>query len=510
MATMIQKFQAARRVSAPLVAIKTFDATATMASLLKAVSEQAPQVRWDAAGGFGWLNAAGGAALDAVLDGAEPSEVTFPAQALTLARKLPAGTVLFAFNLHRYLTGGPGDPAGPLVIQAVANLRDEFKTNRRTLVILCPSITIPPEIGSDVLVLDEPLPDREAVAGIVKDIHKAAKLDAPEPKALDKAVDALRGLPAFPAEQATAMSLDPKSRMLDIEALWERKRAMIEETPGLSVWRGGESFADVGGVRQAKKFLTAVRDGRDAPRAVVFIDEIEKALAGATGVGDSSGVSQSQLMQLLVFMQDRQASGSIFVGPPGAAKSMLAKAFGAEAGIPTIALDLGAMKGSLVGESEARLRTALKVIDAVADGNALFIATSNNISALPPELKRRFTYGTFFFDLPDKEERQAIWKLYLDKFELLDKPDIDKPYTGAEIRQACLLAYRLRMSVLDAGEFIVPVAVSAAETIDKLRRQANGKYLSASHPGVYRFAGDGAVKQKRRSISTEDETSSLN
>ena len=189
---------------------------------------------------------------------------------------------------------------------------------------------------------------------------------------------------------------------------------------------------------------------------------------------------------------------------------MLAKAFGAEAGIPTIALDLGAMKGSLVGESEARLRTALKVIDAVADGNALFIATSNNISALPPELKRRFTYGTFFFDLPDKEERQAIWKLYLDKFELLDKPDIDKPYTGAEIRQACLLAYRLRMSVLDAGEFIVPVAVSAAETIDKLRRQANGKYLSASHPGVYRFAGDGAVKQKRRSISTEDETSSLN
>jgi hypothetical protein len=30
------------------------------------------------------------------------------------------------------------------------------------------------------------------------------------------------------------------------------------------------------------------------------------------------------------------------------------------------------------------------------------------ISSLPPELRRRFTLGTFFFDLPCVEERQAI------------------------------------------------------------------------------------------------------
>jgi SpoVK/Ycf46/Vps4 family AAA+-type ATPase len=50
---------------------------------------------------------------------------------------------------------------------------------------------------------------------------------------------------------------------------------------------------------------------------------------------------------------------------PGAAKSLVAKATGNTAGIPTIAFDLGAMQNALVGESGGRLRTALKVVDAV-------------------------------------------------------------------------------------------------------------------------------------------------
>ena len=48
-----------------------------------------------------------------------------------------------------------------------------------------------------------------------------------------KAVDALIGLAAFPAEQALAISL--VKRHLDTEDLWERKRQIIEQTPGLAV-----------------------------------------------------------------------------------------------------------------------------------------------------------------------------------------------------------------------------------------------------------------------------------
>jgi len=64
------------------------------------------------------------------------------------------------------------------------------------------------------------------------------------------------------------------------------------------------------------------------------------------------------------------------------------------------------MRSSLVGASTERLRTALQIIDAVSQRRMLFIATCNSIASLPPELWRRFTLGTFFFDLPTANERE--------------------------------------------------------------------------------------------------------
>ncbi|MGB7590439.1 MAG: hypothetical protein WBO19_04275, partial [Terriglobia bacterium] len=49
-------------------------------------------------------------------------------------------------------------------------------------------------------------------------------------------------------------------------------------------------------------------------------------------------------------------------------------------------------------------------IDAVSQGRMLFIATCNSIASLPPELRRRFTLGTFFFDLPTVDERLHEFK----------------------------------------------------------------------------------------------------
>ena len=73
------------------------------------------------------------------------------------------------------------------------------------------------------------------------------------------------GLAAFPAEQALAMSL--VKRELDTEDLWERKRQIIEQTPGLSVWRGGETFEDIGGVENVKGLPAgSARWHRTSPR----------------------------------------------------------------------------------------------------------------------------------------------------------------------------------------------------------------------------------------------------
>jgi SpoVK/Ycf46/Vps4 family AAA+-type ATPase len=234
---------------------------------------------------------------------------------------------------------------------------------------------------------------------------------------------------------------------------------------------------------------------------VVFIDEIEKAFAGAGT--DLSGVKTEMTGTMLTWMQDREADGLIFLGPAGAAKSAVAKATGNTAGIPTIAFDLAAMESSLVGASGDRLRTALKIVDAVSQGRSLFIATCNSIVSLPPELRRRFTLGTFFFDLPSAEEREAIWKIYLRKYGVSgDLPD-DEGWTGAEIKECCRKAYRLKVSLVDSARYIVPVSRSAVDQIQALRKQASGRFLSASKPGAYEYEERPSAASGKRLIRTE-------
>jgi len=64
-------------------------------------------------------------------------------------------------------------------------------------------------------------------------------------------------LAAFPAEQALAMSL--VSAKLDTADLWERKRQIIEQTPGLSVWRGGETLKILAGSKRKGLFAGSAR-----------------------------------------------------------------------------------------------------------------------------------------------------------------------------------------------------------------------------------------------------------
>jgi hypothetical protein len=463
--------------------IRTADPAATVASIVEtsnqAKGDKPPMIRWDVVRGATGLNAPGEEALRSALAKVEmdQSSTTNPTDWLNIAKGLKGDSIVFLHNIHRQIE----DP-GP--VQALWNLRDEFKKNRRTIIGLVPGITLPPELAQDVLIIDEPLPTDTELGQIAKNIYAAASLPEPDDQTTEKIIDATLGLAAFPAEQSMAMSLTKDG--MDIEELWSKKRSVVEQTPGLSVWRGGETFKDIGGCDNVKGFLKDVIAGNKSPRSIVFIDEIEKAI----GTGqDTSGVSQGMLGTLLTWMQDNSATGCIFIGPPGAAKSAIAKATGNEAGIPTISLDMGAMKASLVGESEQRFRNALKVVEAVSQKRSLFIATCNSIGILPPELRRRFTFGTFFFGLPTQEERNAIWSIYRSKYGISSEDsgvENDHGWTGAEIRQCCDLSYRLKRTLDECSRYIVPVSVSAADSIKRLEEQADGKFISASYPGLYR------------------------
>jgi SpoVK/Ycf46/Vps4 family AAA+-type ATPase len=184
---------------------------------------------------------------------------------------------------------------------------------------------------------------------------------------------------------------------------------------------------------------------------------------------------------------------------------LVAKCAGNDAGIPTIQLDLGAVKGGIVGESEQNIRTAFKVIQAVSNGRVLILATCNSVTNLSTELLRRFKSGKFYFDLPTRQDKDLIWKLKMRQHKLditQELPD-DSDWTGSEIENACDLARRQRIPVIEAALNVVPVARADAAMVEALRKQCTGVYTSATYTGVYRGveANDPVVAGKGRKFN---------
>lgn len=474
-----EKLRTAHKRACPIVALSTADPAQSVRRVIDALSNCAV-LTWDCARGCliaspqPNLEKAKEAVSKLAKDEVEGLSLT---GFLCAAVKLPKDTAVVIYNAHRFLDFAE-------VMQSIWNLRDQFKEPRRTLILMGSSIKIPPELQHDVIEIDEPLPDQDTLKGVIERVYETAKIK-PEPEVLEDAASACQGLSAFAAEQLAYLNLS-KADGVSVRGVWADKCTKINETPGLRVISGG-SFENVAGVEQIKRFLSGVLNGRDKPLSIIFVDEIEKSIGGAAG--DTSGVSQDQLGVLLQYMQDSKATGAIFVGPPGAAKSALAKTAGGEAGIPTIQFDLGGMKDSLVGGSEARIRDALKVIDSISSGKTLWLATCNSLRVLPPELRRRFRYGCWYFGLPDLAERKAIWDLYCHKYDLPIIPDGDeilsRQWTGAEIESCCEIAWRLYATVAEAAAYIVPVSVAGAQQIEELEAMADGRLLSASLPGVY-------------------------
>lgn len=476
-----------RKAAVPLLAIQTADPAEIIRLVVKEADNDPvnPVLCWDCIHGIVPWNLQAEGLSKFLNNDQDPAIATGnPIEALRALERL--GTEDTA-NKSIIVTLGMADmladpSSGIPTRQALWNLRDIL--SRQSIIII---LTVPlgwrNPFPDDICVVLSPLPTKEEHERIACKLCSAAGLKEPSKKDREGISDALLGLSGFASEQAIALSLTKQG--IDIESLRARKRQQISETPGLSVYAGKETFGDLGGLNQAKKLFTSLLNGKRKPGAVIFIDEIEKSLTGSSG--DTSGVSQSMLQYLLTYMQDNNATGSIFIGPPGAAKSAFAKAIGNEGAIPTVSLDLGGIKGSLVGESEARMRKALSVVTAISGGRPFFVATCNAISVLPPELRRRFTIGTMFFDLPSKAERDTIWPIYLKKYGLTKQkiPECEG-WTGAEIRQCADLADRLGLSLIEAAKFIVPVSVSARDKIQTLRTEASGCYLSASGEGIYR------------------------
>ena len=136
-------------------------------------------------------------------------------------------------------------------------------------------------------------------------------------------------------------------------------------------------------------------------------------------------------------------------------------------------------------------------------GNRWSKSSLASISKLPPEFSRSERFdGLWFLDLPGRQQKDAIWDIYLKMFELAPnqpRPKDDQ-WTGAEVRACCRLAALLDLPLSAAAQNVVPVAVTAAEAVERLRQWASGRCLDAEAGGIYRASGTSMLVKPGRKV----------
>lgn len=491
-APTVHPFKGVRRAAVPIVAIETADPTATINQCLKALNGTAdavPVIKWDCMSAYQGQNKAGITYCEQIPQDVMP-QLSNASEALKYIKDTPPtvdgkGGIVFFCNAHLLLVQQQ-EPCLP-VIQAVWNLRDSFKAIGATLVLLCPSLKIPGELSQDIVTITEEAPTTAEIEKTVTELADDAGLDRGKLD-LPKTVDGLLGyLSLFAVEQSTsiAMSQTTKATVPDIAKLWELKVANLKQCAGLEVSLPSAGFEAMEGNDGVKQIISRHLNGREKPRAILWLDEIEKMVAG--GTSDLSGTTQAVLEQFLFWTASRRVKGFLLAGVPGAGKSLTCQVTAGEAKAPLLRASLSTVKGSLVGQSEGNMKAMLKSVDAVAQGRVLMLATCNSLEALTPEVMARFNLGAFFYDYPTTDEAKSIWGYYMKKYDLSGQPIPNKPnWVGREIESCCERAWLWNIPLAEAAESVVPVCTANAQKMATLRANVSGRFLSAARPGIFR------------------------
>jgi len=407
-----------------------------------------------------------------------------------------SSAILVLTNFHRFMNS-------PEIIQAMARQIMTGKQNRSIIIVLSPIVAVPTELEKQIVVIEHELPGRDQLEELARSLATEDG-ELPPGDELGTVLDAASGLTRYEAEAAFSLSL-VREGAIQPQSVWELKSQMLKKSGLLTLHRGTECFADLGGLDALKSFCTRAMRCQ----------------------GDANPLKRPR--------------GVLLLGVPGTGKSAFCKGLGNETNRPTLTLDIGSLMGSLVGQTESNIRQALKIADAmqpcvlmidevekalcgVAGSGAtdsgvsarLFgtfltwlndhqsgvfvVCTCNDISRLPPEFARSERFDAIYFlDLPGAAQKGSIWNICLRLFDL--DPKQPKPntqdWTGAEIRSCCRLAALLDLPLTEAAENVVPVAVTAAETVGRLREWASSRCLDADRPGIY-ANGEGKPKRRRR------------
>ncbi len=396
----------------------------------------------------------------------------------------------------------------PEVTRRLRDLTFALKTSYKTLVILAPTLKLPPELEKEVTVVDYALPALEdldrLLEGIIQSVKNNPQIDTGlEPEEREHLLEAALGLTANEAENVFARSLVEK-RCFDVNVILAEKEQIIRKSGTLEFYPMQEGFNDVGGMDLLKDWMRK--------RTQAFGQK-----AREFGLPAPKGI--------------------LLLGVQGCGKSLCCKAVASLWRLPLLRLDVGKVFGSFVGQSEENMRKAIRMAESVAptilwvdelekafaglqssssDGGTtsrvfasfitwlqektapvFVVATSNDISQLPPELMRKGRFDEIFFvDLPAEDERDEIFEIHIRKrgrdpeaYDLKQLAAAADGFSGAEIEQVVVASL---YDAFDAGQEItmddllrntaqsIPLSRTMKEQIDALREWASTRARPAS------------------------------
>jgi SpoVK/Ycf46/Vps4 family AAA+-type ATPase len=433
-----------------------------------------------------------------------------PLAALDDIVKTDENAVIVLKDFHKFWNN-------PQVKRKIRNFSQKFRYNRRTIVIITPARKIPDEIRDEAVLVHYPPPGAAELSDDLDHLLSTSGISSSLTKpGREKIIQAALGMTLNQARRSFSKAIVTHGTLddQDIDAIIADKKDILSQSDALEFYSLTETPENVGGLLVLKDWLRL--------RERAFTQE-----ARDYGLPAPKGIA--------------------LIGIPGTGKSLTAKMIADLWHLPLLRLDVGALFGSLVGESEERTRRALSLAETIApcilwvdeiekafafgSGDAgtsqrvfahlltwmqdktapcFVVATANNIAALPPELLRKGRFDEIFFlDLPSTDERYEIFSVHLRKrkcvpaefdLELLARES--EGYVGAEIEQtvidAMYLAFNENMRRVTTEDILrcmknqVPLSISQRETVAALRAYlAEGRAISASRALPQRVAAGG-------------------
>ena len=395
-------------------------------------------------------------AADAVVVSEAAEPVKDPGDALELAEREGAGIFHFA-GLSQWF----GDP---LVERHVRDVAMQFAQRSGALVVSGhENVRLPDSLRSHATIVRLPPPTFEDYRVLVERIigwHSSRMPVKVELTAAERVrlVQSLSGLSLLEAEKVLNQLIidDGCLRAADIEQALEAKRKLVQQDGLLEYSPVEQGMGDVAGLAGLKTWL--------ARRRTIVADPVK---ATAFGLSFPKGV--------------------LLLGVPGCGKSLCAKAVAHEWGLPLLKLDPANLYDKYVGDSEKNFKRAMQTAERLAPivlwidelekafaagsgeddggvsrrvfgtflswlqdrrGDVFVVATSNDVTKLPPEFIRKGRFDeVFFVDLPGTDARRAIFTIHLGKrkqnpaqFDLARLTAASDGFSGAEIEQAIIAA----------------------------------------------------------------------